>query len=60
MHRNVNFYNTMWNMVLHHNFSIEGVWDLLPWEFDSLVTLTDQYVELQVMKQKQMKATQGN
>jgi hypothetical protein len=49
----VNYYQSNFNLVYHHKFSLAELENMLPWERIVYVTLLNQYIE-----QKNAEATQ--
>ena len=52
-HRNISVYEDFWSLMMFHNWSWNDLMDLIPWEFDSFISLTAGYLEMQEMKAKQ-------
>ena len=52
-HRDLTLYENMWSLVHFHHFGWDELFDMLPWEFDSVLSLTAGYVEMQEMQERQ-------
>ena len=55
-HRDITVYESMWSMAMFHNFGWDELWDMNPWEFDAVISLTSGYLEQQEMLRKQEEA----
>ena len=54
MHTNlVNFYERIFAFVQYHNWSMEDINELMPWEFDVMCTFLSNYLETMEMQRKQ-------
>lgn len=43
-------------MAMFHNFGWDELWDMNPWEFDAVISLTSGFLEQQEMLRKQEEA----
>jgi hypothetical protein len=57
MHNNlIAYYEKLFAFKQYHNWSIQEIEDLIPWELDVMSTFLNNYLELQEMQRKQAAA----
>ena len=49
----VNFYNTNFQMMQHHKYSLSELEDMMPWEREIYISLLMQYLEEEKQRQKE-------
>lgn len=52
-HRDISIYEHLWSMTMFHSFSWNELLDMLPWEFEAILSMTSGYLEKQELDRKQ-------
>lgn len=58
-HRDLSVYESLWSLCTFHNFSWADLMDMIPWEFEGILSLMGGYMETQELKHKAAQAKRG-